>query len=150
MKLSCVTGLRIKDSLLSDNGGCMLREHLIVKTRPYAYASNVIRWGNYRVTVLGTRLFRMERSENGKFRDCATQAIWYRDMPQQNFSVAWGEHKTVIDTGECRLILHENSCKIKSQSSRRLLILFLHEVNYENYNYARRTGKHSYSMSRSD
>ena len=108
MKLSCVTGLRIKDSLLSDNGGCMLREHLIVKTRPYAYASNVIRWGNYRVTVLGTRLFRMERSENGKFRDCATQAIWYRDMPQQNFSVAWGEHKTVIDTGECRLILHEN------------------------------------------
>ena len=61
----------------------MLKEHLIVKTRPQANEGNIVYWEEYRITVLGKRLFRLERSENRIFRDSATQAIWYRDMPQQ-------------------------------------------------------------------
>ena len=65
----------------------MLREHLTIQTRPQANAENLVYWGEYRVTVLGNRLFRLERSENQRFRDSATQAVWYRDMPKQAFAV---------------------------------------------------------------
>lgn len=41
----------------------MLDKHLIAKTAPEANKKNVILWKNYRVTVLGERLFRLERSE---------------------------------------------------------------------------------------
>ena len=41
----------------------MLDKHLIAKTAPLANAKNVILWKNYRVTVLGAKLFRLERSE---------------------------------------------------------------------------------------
>ena len=86
----------------------MLKEHLIVQTRPQANEGNIVYWEEYRITVLGKRLFRLERSEKGIFRDGATQAIWYRDMPQQAYSVAKSANKTIIDTGECRLILHHD------------------------------------------
>ncbi len=85
----------------------MLKEHLIAKTRPLAYAENVVRWGEYRVTVLGSRLFRLERSERGIFRDGATQAVWFRDMPKQFFTVNQNEKTARIDTGACRLVLHK-------------------------------------------
>ena len=86
----------------------MLKEHLIVQTRPQAHEGNIVYWEEYRITVLGKRLFRLERSENRIFRDGATQAIWYRDMPQQVYSVAKSADKTIIDTGDCRLILHHD------------------------------------------
>ena len=86
----------------------MLKEHLIVQTRPQANEGNIVYWEEYRITVLGKRLFRLERSEKGIFRDGATQAIWYRDMPQQAYSVAKSAMKTIIDTGDCRLILHHD------------------------------------------
>ena len=86
----------------------MLKKHLIVQTRPQANAENIVRWGAYRVTVLGDRLFRMERSEKGIFRDGATQAVWYRDVPTQLFSFEAGEKTAVIDTGACKLILHKD------------------------------------------
>ena len=85
----------------------MLKEHLIAKTRPLAHVENVVRWGEYRVTVLGNRLFRLERSERGIFRDGATQAVWFRDMPKQFFTVNQNEKTAYIDTGACRLILHK-------------------------------------------
>ena len=45
----------------------MLDKHLIAKTAPEANEKNVLLWKNYRVTVLGERLFRLERSERKKF-----------------------------------------------------------------------------------
>ena len=90
----------------------MLREHLIVQTRPQANEGNIVYWEEYRITVLGKRLFRLERSENGIFRDGATQAIWYRDMPQQEYSVAKSPDMTIIDTGDCRLILYHDRKRV--------------------------------------
>ena len=91
----------------------MLKKHLIVQTRPQADAENIVRWGEYRVTVLGSRLFRMEWSEKGIFRDSATQAVWYRDMPKQIFSVIEEEKTAVIDTGACKLILHKDRGQVR-------------------------------------
>ena len=63
----------------------MLDKHLIAETRPQALRENIVFWKNYRVTVLQDRLFRLEYSENQKFRDYATQSVWFRDMPKQDF-----------------------------------------------------------------
>ena len=86
----------------------MLNEHLIVKTRPLAAKENVLLWKNYRVTVLQDRLFRVEHSENGKFRDAATQSVWFRDMPPQDFTVSESDSRLVVSTDACKLILREN------------------------------------------
>ena len=86
----------------------MLNAHLKVKTAPKACAENIVFWENYRVTVLGARLFRIEQSENGRFRDCATQAVWFRDMPKQKFCVEFVDNRAVISTPKCKLILSKD------------------------------------------
>ena len=53
---------------------------LIAKMRGKARKENVLFWKDYRVTVLSARLFRLEKSPEGIFRDCATQAVWFRDF----------------------------------------------------------------------
>ncbi|MBQ9713820.1 MAG: hypothetical protein IJV83_00690 [Clostridia bacterium] len=83
----------------------MLDKHLIAHTRPYANEGNVVFWADYRVTVLGKRLFRLEKSERKIFRDKATQSVWFRDMAKTEFSVFYHGETAVIDTGVCRLIL---------------------------------------------
>lgn len=83
----------------------MLKEHLIVKTRPLACAKNIVYWRDYRVTVLEDRLFRLEKNTKKKFRDGATQSVWFRDFAPCKFSVEKLETEARITTGACTLIL---------------------------------------------
>lgn len=85
----------------------MLDSNLIVKTYPKAISENVVNWKNYRITVLADRLFRLERSEEKKFRDKATQSVWFRNMPKQNFFVYEIEGKLYIKTDKVTLIVSE-------------------------------------------
>ena len=85
----------------------MLNTNLIAKTRPLAAKENVVYWKNYRVIVLQDRLFRVERSENKRFRDAATQSVWFRDMPPQTFDVHETSDRLTLSTGACTLILRE-------------------------------------------
>ncbi len=85
----------------------MLKEWLIVKTSPVAAEENVVLWADYRVTVLGERLFRLEKSENGVFRDRATQAVWYRNAEKQNFTFVDGKDTAMIETPACKLLLRK-------------------------------------------
>ena len=101
----------------------MLKEHLIVQTSPQAHEGNIVYWEEYRITVLGKRLFRLERSENRIFRDSATQAIWYRDMPQQVYSVSKSAAKTIIDTGECKLILRRDRRQVCVELNEKSILL---------------------------
>ena len=98
----------------------MLDSHLIAKTRPLAEKNNTVYWGNYRVTVLSDRLFRMERSENRKFRDGATQTVWFRDMPAQNFEVCKNRLRCVIQTSACKLIIYgeRERCRVEINGKR--------------------------------
>lgn len=64
----------------------MLDKHLIAKIAPKANKNNVIFWKDYRVTVLNGRLFRIEKSCDGVFRDAATQRIWFRNFPDVYFA----------------------------------------------------------------
>ena len=106
----------------------MLDKHLLVKIRPQANKKNIICWGNYRVTVLQDRLFRLEYNENKKFRDDATQSVWYRDMPEQPFNVTERKGKLIIDTSaciliiakerkDCRVVLNEKYLKINNEKN---------------------------------
>ena len=90
----------------------MLKNYLIAKTSPQAHLGNIVLWENYRVTVLGERLFRLEQSDRGIFRDKATQAVWFRDMPKQNFTVDDNERTAIIDTGACKLILKKERAQV--------------------------------------
>ena len=86
----------------------MLKENLVAKTKPLANEENLVYWADYRVTVLSDRLFRIEKSKNHKFRDEATQAVWFRDAEKQDFEVLYSDYNAVIDTGKCKLILYRN------------------------------------------
>lgn len=86
----------------------MLDRHLIYKTRPNANAGNVIFWKDYRVTVLQDRLFRLEKSKAKNFRDGATQAVWFRDMPKQEFSYEETEKSLIVKTNKVTLVVKEN------------------------------------------
>ena len=63
----------------------MLEKHLIAKTRPLANPANVVLFGDYRVTVLESGLFRIEKDCGRIFCDEATEAVWFRDMPPVSF-----------------------------------------------------------------
>lgn len=76
----------------------MLNEHLIAKTSPIALKENVVSWLDYRITVLSERLFRIEKSPNLKFRDSATQSVWFRNAEKQTFSVNQTNAELVIKT----------------------------------------------------
>lgn len=89
----------------------MLDTHLRAVCRPVANEKNVLRWKNYRVTVLNDRLFRIEQSGKGEFCDGATQAIWFRDTPAVSFTVREEEHALTVDTGAAALILKEPFAK---------------------------------------
>jgi len=97
----------IRENIITD-------KHLIAETRPVANVKNIVFWKNYRVTVLQRGLFRIEFNDEKKFRDDATQSVWYRDMPPQKFTVADTTEKAVITTDICRLILKDNrkDCRV--------------------------------------
>ncbi len=98
----------------------MLKQSLIAKTSPKVREENVVCWKNYRVSVLGDRLFRLERSEKQIFRDEATQSVWFRDMPAQAFQTEFKEKECIVQTKACRLVLKEDrrSCYVEYDGKR--------------------------------
>ena len=95
-----------------------LNKNLIANTKPEAKpeanVNNIVFWQDYRITVLSDRLFRVEKNEDRKYRDCATQVVWYRNMPEQKFEVILSDRKAIIKTERCSLILLPNrrDCRI--------------------------------------
>ena len=73
--------------------------------RPIANNENIIYWKDYRITVLSDRLFRIEKNKERIFRDKATQIVWYRDMPKQQFNVIDNLNNIEIVTNKVKLVL---------------------------------------------
>ena len=101
----------------------MLKQQLIALTAPMATESNFVHWMDYRVTVLGDRLVRLEQSPERKFRDSATQAVWYRNVPAQQFTISGDQGHAVIETSVCRLVLYKDraQCYLELNGTRRSL-----------------------------
>lgn len=62
-------------------------KHLKAQVSPIAKQANTVCFGEYRITVLDTCLFRLEQDPTLKFNDDATQAVWFRNMPEQKYTV---------------------------------------------------------------
>lgn len=92
----------------------MLSHHLIAQTNPQANPKNIVLWKDYRITVLQDRLFRIEKSPSGKFRNEATQSVWFRNMPPQEFTVIETNERLEIQTAHCRLYLYakRENCRV--------------------------------------
>lgn len=71
--------------------GDELMPHLHISPRPNAPAHNIVMDGEYRVTVLSEKLLRVER---GEWTDGATQAVWFRDFPEADFT--WESNTSVL------------------------------------------------------
>lgn len=83
----------------------MLKKHFIAHTSPVADEKNVIRWKDYRITVLADRLFRIEKGCEHDFRDAATQTVWFRNAPPQTYRVSRKSDRAEIFTERCKLVL---------------------------------------------
>lgn len=92
----------------------MLDKHLIATFTPLAEKENIIEWKNYRVTVLADRLFRIENNANKRFRDSATQTVWFRNAPKQTYEVTELIDGLQIKTQRVTLFLRENleDCRV--------------------------------------
>ncbi len=89
-----------------------LDPHLIAKTAPLANPNNIIHWGNFRVTVLFDRLFRVEEDASGTFCDEATLTVWFRDMPAVPFETTEQDGKLYVKTAKATLVL--GACREES------------------------------------
>ena len=59
--------------------------------RPQADPRSVLRGEKYRITILTSRLLRLEYAADGAFRDTATQMALCREFPVPEYSVTESE-----------------------------------------------------------
>ncbi|MBQ3490846.1 MAG: alpha-xylosidase [Clostridia bacterium] len=86
----------------------MLDAHLIAKTRPQVRPENVVLFGDFRISVLADRLFRIEKDEKREFCDEATEAVWFRDMLPVFFTTKETEDGVDIKTKRVTLSIKTN------------------------------------------
>jgi alpha-glucosidase (family GH31 glycosyl hydrolase) len=65
----------------------MIPPHLIPRFDPSPNPQAVVRVPNMRITVLTTRVFRLEYSKTDQFTDQPSQVFWYRNHPTPPFDV---------------------------------------------------------------
>ncbi len=85
----------------------MLDKHLRVLTAPAALESNTVYFGDFRVTVLADRLFRIEKDGTKHFTDEATQTVLFRNMPKNEYSVEADREQLAVRTKKATLCLKE-------------------------------------------
>ena len=85
-----------------------LHNHLIASTEPKALKENIVEWRDYRLTILDSGLFRLEKNDKKIFRDKATQIVWFRNMPKQNFTSKEIDSNLHIKTDLCELVITPN------------------------------------------
>jgi len=68
----------------------MISPHLVPTFSPLANPKSVVKVKNFRVTVLTSKLLRIEYNPNNKFEDRPSQAFWYRKLSVPEF-----KHETV-------------------------------------------------------
>ncbi len=72
-------------------------------TTPQADPAAIVAGEHYRITVLTSRLFRLEYSPSGHFEDRATQTVVNRRLPVPSFEVLEGERLLEIVTDHAHL-----------------------------------------------
>ena len=89
----------------------MLSKHLVIQTSPKACPENILRWKNYRITLLTETRFRIEEDDRTLFCDEATKAIWFRNMTPIVHAVEATGEACVIRTSTVTLCLKDKPAR---------------------------------------
>ena len=84
------------------------QKRFVYETRPLALAQNMVSGKKYRFTVLTPSLIRMEYSNQGVFEDRASQSVFFRDFPENQFTTAIADGWVRIETENLILTYKEN------------------------------------------
>lgn len=84
-------------------------KRFLYETRPLALEPNIVCGSRYRFTVLTPSLLRMEYSEQGIFEDRASQSVFFRDFPENSFSIESSDGWLRIETENLILTYKENT-----------------------------------------
>ena len=79
------------------------------ETRPIALPQNTVCGSKYRFSILTPSLIRMEYSEQGIFEDRASQSVFFRDFPENNFSTERQDGMLRIETENLIVTYRENT-----------------------------------------
>ena len=83
-------------------------KRFVYETRPLALAQNMVSGEKYRFTVLTPSLIRMEYSKQGIFEDRASQSVFFRDFPENQFTKESNNGCLTIETENLILTYKEN------------------------------------------
>ena len=83
-------------------------QRFVYETRPLALPQNMVSGEKYRFTVLTPSLIRMEYSSQGVFEDRASQSVFFRDFPVNQFSKESKNGWLTIETENLILTYKEN------------------------------------------
>ncbi len=84
------------------------KTRFIYETRPLALAQNMVAGDKYRFTVLTPSLIRMEYSTQGVFEDRASQSVFFRDFPENDFTKEYSDGWMKIETENLIVTYKEN------------------------------------------
>ena len=89
-----------------------LNNYLVTNTEPLARRENIVEYKNYRVTVLTSKLYRVEFCDEKTFTDKATQKVFFRNHQKVDFRIKKNKHSLSIETGDSVLVLTGMSRKV--------------------------------------
>lgn len=87
----------------------MLDQHLRIKTSSISKETSLIYWRDYRLSILFSKLIRIEQNTNKLFNDLPTQSVWYRDFESPHFSIKEiSQDVLFVKTNDVELYLHRS------------------------------------------
>lgn len=89
-----------------------LHDHLRAETAPAPRAENVVVAGNTRVTVLSSRLLRIEHGTPEAFTDAATQTVWFRDLGEVAFQTEQRGSRLTVTTDDAVFAVNTDTGKL--------------------------------------
>lgn len=84
-------------------------KRFLYETRPLALSQNMVCGETYRFTVLTPSLIRMEYSTRGVFEDRASQSVFFRDFPENQFQTERHDGWLKLETDNLILTYQENA-----------------------------------------
>ncbi|MCQ2479085.1 MAG: glycoside hydrolase family 31 protein [Clostridia bacterium] len=89
-------------------------EKFSVKTDPVANEKSIAVVGSIRVTVLFSKLIRVEKKTGDSFCDMPTQSVWFRNFSAPKFTVNESKNFIIISTEDAEFLIKKSSGKLKS------------------------------------
>ncbi len=88
-------------------------EKFSIKTDAKANEKSIFVFENVRITVLFSRLIRVELSDNAEFCDMPTQSVWFRNFIKPDFEVNNEKSTVIIKTKDVQFFINTKNSVLK-------------------------------------